>query len=79
MDLVINGEDAWNFKFQHFLAAVARSLYCLGLSFMVIPSFVGSRDLFVQFMGCKAFKYVARFSFTGYLVHLIVLIGSTMS
>ena len=65
---------AWSPHFQNFLAASCRPLYVIGIFFLVLPSLCGSNDIIARVMGCRFFAWMARITFTGYLVHMMFIL-----
>ena len=65
---------AWSSHFQNFLAASCRPLYVIGIFFVVLPSLCGSNDIIARAMSSRFFAWLARITFTGYLVHLMFVL-----
>ncbi len=64
---------AWSDHLQNFIAASSRPLYVVAVFFVVLPALLGSRDIIARTMSCDFFAWTARITFTGYLVHLMII------
>ncbi|KAM3134927.1 hypothetical protein pb186bvf_012927 [Paramecium bursaria] len=65
---------AWPMWFQNIWHGICRSVFVIGLSIVVIPSIIGMRDIFILFMSQITFRFMAKISFCGYLLHYIFII-----
>ncbi|KAL4445123.1 hypothetical protein ABPG74_018851 [Tetrahymena malaccensis] len=73
LPLLQNGSDYWPSNIQHIWQGVMRLFYTIGVCLVSMPAIFGSKDLIVQILSCKLFALLARFSFSGYLIHYIVI------
>ncbi|EAS03650.1 acyltransferase family protein (macronuclear) [Tetrahymena thermophila SB210] len=73
LPLLQNGSDYWSSNIQHTWQGVVRLFYTIGVCLVCMPAIFGSKDLIVQILSCKLFALLARFSFSGYLIHYIII------
>lgn len=60
---------------EEFYHAFCRLLFVVGLSSISFVNMIGIKDIFnTTIMNCKFFRFVAKISFTAYLVHFIVIL-----
>ncbi|CAK67580.1 unnamed protein product (macronuclear) [Paramecium tetraurelia] len=68
-------EMSWPKWYQHIYHAFCRFLFTFGLTLIVLPNLVGAYDLLnSKFMNNTLFKFMAKISFTMYLVHLMIIL-----
>ncbi|CAD8137883.1 unnamed protein product [Paramecium octaurelia] len=65
----------WPQWFQHFYHAICRFLFTFAITLITLPNLVGAYDIFNRkFMNNILFKFMAKISFSMYLVHLMTIV-----
>ncbi|KAL4477952.1 hypothetical protein ABPG72_013360 [Tetrahymena utriculariae] len=61
------------FGFQNFWFGTCRTIYVVGIIFILLPGMCGSQDFLMKVMSSKIFQFKAKLTFQGYLFHYIIL------
>ncbi|CAD8113245.1 unnamed protein product [Paramecium sonneborni] len=69
-------QEYWNITIQSLWFAFCRLGIGLGMSFLSLPCLFGMQDLFnLTFMRNNYFRFINKISFSGYLIHQIIIFG----
>jgi peptidoglycan/LPS O-acetylase OafA/YrhL len=74
---VILDPTAWSYGVQNLWGSTCRSIYVLMVFLVTLPGMSGSKDIVARFMSHDFFAWFARITFTGYLVHYIIIEASS--
>jgi len=72
-DIEVRGNDSWPDLVQNIWNGSAKLVFCIGLSFFVVPNLIGENDYVIAFLGSKPIIFLSRLTFTGYLVHFMII------
>lgn len=74
-----NDPNSWTNGGVYFWLTFQRIIYVFGLNLIFLNNFLGSNDWIRTILSWKLFGVVARLSFCGYLVHLIIILRFSLS
>ena len=67
--------DAWSNNISYIWSAISRLLFVIGVALFSLPSLFGKNRFFTAIFNNDFFLVMARISYCGYLVHLIIIEG----
>ena len=74
-----NDRTSWTKGSIYFWITFQRIIYVIGLNLILLNNFLGSKDWVRTILSWKLFSIIARLSFCGYLVHLIIILRFSYS
>ena len=74
-----NDPNSWSNGAVYFWLTFQRIIYVFGLNLIFLNDFLGSNDWIRKILSWKFFGIIARLSFCGYLVHLIIILRFSLS
>lgn len=71
--LFVHGATYWVQWLQYWWNGTFRALYCLGVGLLCLPCMVGCKDWLIQGLSSNIFTFLAKTTYTGYLIHFMIL------
>ena len=50
-----------------------RTIYAIGITMFVLPNLLGSHNIIYKLLNYTPIRYIAKFTFAGYLLHMLVV------
>jgi peptidoglycan/LPS O-acetylase OafA/YrhL len=50
-----------------------RTIYALGITLVCLPNLMGNKNIIYKILNYTPIRYIVRFTFAGYLIHMLVI------
>ena len=70
---LLTNPDAWSNNSKYAWSAICRPLFVAGVTLFILPSLFGKNRFFTGMLNNSFFLVMAKISFCGYLVHLMII------
>lgn len=50
-----------------------RTIYAIGITLFLLPNLLGNNNIIYQILNYTPLKYIVKFTFAGYLIHMLII------